>query len=86
MYFYSKLYKSSNNINVAIIGCGKFISMFLAQYKSLKNIVISKIVDINIEYAKANCLNASLSNNVISSINFLMIFLILLMMIKLILL
>ena len=36
MYFYSKLNKSSNNINVVIIGCGKFISMFLAQYKSLK--------------------------------------------------
>ncbi len=70
MYFYSKLNKSSNNINVAIIGCGKFISMFLAQYKSLKNIVISKIVDINIEKAKANCLSASLSSNVISSINF----------------
>ena len=70
MYFYSKLNKSSNNINVAIIGCGKFISMFLAQYKSLKNIVISKIVDINIEKAKSNCLSASLSNNVISSINF----------------
>ena len=35
--------------------------MFLAQYKSLKNIVISKIVDINIEKAKANCLSAGLS-------------------------
>ena len=45
MYLYSKLNKFSKKINIGIIGCGKFISMFLAQHKALKSIVIDTIVD-----------------------------------------
>ena len=36
MYLYSRLMKSHKEINVGIVGCGKFISMFLSQSQSLK--------------------------------------------------
>mgnify|MGYP001215214135 CR=1 FL=1 len=67
MYLFSKLIKSHSDINVAIIGCGKFISMFLSQSQYLKNIVINTIVDINIKKAKSNCFNSCLEKNVFSS-------------------
>ena len=60
MYLYSKLAKSNKEINIGIVGCGKFISMFLAQSQSLKNIRINTIVDLDIKKAKSNCLNARL--------------------------
>ena len=58
MYLYSRLMKSHKQINLGIVGCGKFISMFLSQSQSLKNIYINTIVDIDIKKAKANCFNA----------------------------
>ena len=38
MYLHSKLDKFDGKINIAFIGCGKFISMFLSQYNQLKKI------------------------------------------------
>ena len=40
---YSSLMKSHKQINLGIVGCGKFISMFLSQSQSLKNICINYI-------------------------------------------
>ena len=49
MYLHSKLENYKENINIAFIGCGKFISMFLSQYNQLKKINIDSIVDLDIE-------------------------------------
>ena len=38
MYLNTKLEDHSNDIRVAFIGCGKFVSMFLAQYNQIKKI------------------------------------------------
>jgi predicted homoserine dehydrogenase-like protein len=70
MYLNTKLEGYNGTINVAFIGCGKFISMFLSQYNQLKKIRIDTIVDLNIEQAKKNCLNSGLSKKTISTINF----------------
>ena len=43
MYLHSKLDDFDGKINIAFIGCGKFISMFLAQYNQLKKINIDTI-------------------------------------------
>ena len=61
MYLHSKLDKFDGKINIAFIGCGKFISMFLSQYNQLKKIKIDTIIDINIDKAKKNCLNSGLT-------------------------
>ena len=47
MYLHSKLEDYKKNINIAFIGCGKFISMFLSQYNQLKKIKIDSIVDLD---------------------------------------
>ena len=52
MYLYSKLQNKSEPIKIAFIGCGKFVSMFLAQYNQLEKIQIDTIVDVNIDQAK----------------------------------
>ncbi len=70
MYLYSKLQNKSEPIKIAFIGCGKFVSMFLAQYNQLEKIQIDTIVDVNIDQAKKNCLNSGLSKKTISDINF----------------
>ena len=70
MYLNTKLEGYNGTINVAFIGCGKFISMFLSQYNQLKKIRIDTIVDLNIEQAKKNCLNSGLSKESINKINF----------------
>ena len=54
MYLYSKLQNRSKPIRIGFIGCGKFVSMFLAQYNQLEKIQIDSIVDVNIEKAKKN--------------------------------
>ena len=43
----TKLENRTDPIRVAFIGCGKFISMFLAQYNHLNKIEIDSIIDIN---------------------------------------
>jgi len=68
MYLHSKLQNHKEMINVALIGCGKFISMFLSQYNQLNKINIDTIVDIDIEKAKLNCINSGLNKESKSSI------------------
>ena len=70
MYLYSKLENYKGNINIAFIGCGKFISMFLSQYNQLKNIKIDTIVDLDIERAKTNCIKSGLKKETVEKINF----------------
>ncbi len=70
MYLHSKLQNRSEPIRIGFIGCGKFVSMFLAQYNQLEKIQIDSIVDVNIEKAKKNCLYSGLNEKTISNINF----------------
>ena len=70
MYLNTKLEEFDGSINVAFIGCGKFISRFLSQYNHLKKIKIDTIVDLKIKQAKKNCLNSGLSEDTINKINF----------------
>ena len=70
MYLHSKLEDYKGNINIAFIGCGKFISMFLSQYNQLKKIKIDTIVDLDIERAKSNCIKSGLTKETVEKINF----------------
>ena len=70
MYLHSKLSEFKGNINIAFIGCGKFISMFLSQYNQLKKINIDSIIDIDIERAKSNCIKSGLNKETVEQINF----------------
>ena len=70
MYLNTKLEEFDENIKVAFIGCGKFISMFLSQYNQLKKIKIDTIIDLKIDQAKKNCLNSGLTEDTIKGINF----------------
>ena len=70
MFLHTKLETRTDPIKIAFIGCGKFVSMFLAQYNHLNKIQIDSIVDININQAKKNCLNSGLSSESIRKINF----------------
>ena len=46
MYLFTKLEEHKKDISIAFIGCGKFISMFLAQFNQLKKIKIDTVVDL----------------------------------------
>ena len=70
MYLHSKLEDRKENINIAFIGCGKFISMFLSQYNQLKKIKIDTIIDLDIERAKSNCIKSGLKKETVEKINF----------------
>jgi homoserine dehydrogenase len=70
MYLYSGLDKLKKDISVGIVGCGKFISMFLSQYNYLKRVQIKTIIDLNIKRAKENCRKSGLSKEVIKKIKF----------------
>ena len=70
MFLHTKLETRTDPIRIAFIGCGKFVSMFLAQYNHLNKIQIDSIVDININQAKKNCLNSGLSSESVEKINF----------------
>ena len=70
MFLHTKLETRIDPIKIAFIGCGKFVSMFLAQYNHLNKIQIDSIVDININQAKKNCSNSGLSSESINQINF----------------
>ena len=63
MCLYSKLQNKSEPIKIAFIGCGKFVSMFLAQYNQLEKIQIDTIVDVNIDQAKKIVLIVGLVKN-----------------------
>src|SRR6056300_478322 len=70
MYLNTKLEDHRKDIRVAFIGCGKFVSMFLAQYKQLKKIKIDSIIDVKIDQAKDNCRKSGLNETTINEINF----------------
>ena len=70
MYLHSKLQEYDGTINIAFIGCGKFISMFLSQYNQLKKIKIDTIVDLDIKRAKSNCIKSGLKKETIEQIHF----------------
>ncbi len=70
MYLHSKLDKFDGKINIGFIGCGKFISMFLAQYNQLKKINIDTIIDLDLDRAKSNCLKSGLNKETVEKINF----------------
>jgi len=70
MYLNTKLENHSKDIRVAFIGCGKFVSMFLAQYNQLKKIKIDSIIDVKIDQAKDNCRKSGLDETTINEINF----------------
>ena len=70
MYLFSKLESFKKDIHIAFIGCGKFVTMFLAQLNNLKNIKVNIIVDLDIPKAKDNCLNSGLSKSIINDIHF----------------
>ena len=70
MYLYTKLQNLKKPIRVAFVGCGKFVSMFLAQYKQLNKIILDSIIELDVERAKKNCLNSGLSSDTIQKINF----------------
>ena len=52
MFLNTKLQSREKPIKIVFIGCGKFVSMFLAQYNPTKNYHLDTIVDINIDNAK----------------------------------
>ena len=70
MFLHTKLENRKEPIRIAFIGCGKFVSMFLAQYNHLDKIQIDSIVDLNIDSAKKNCLNSGLNSSTVNEINF----------------
>jgi homoserine dehydrogenase len=70
MFLHTKLENRKEPIRIAFIGCGKFVSMFLAQYNHLDKIQIDSIVDVNIDRAKKNCLNSGLNSSIVNEINF----------------
>ena len=70
MYLHSKLQNRSKPIKIGFIGCGKFVSMFLAQYNQLDKIIIDTIIELDVERAKKNCKNSGLSNDTVDKINF----------------
>ena len=70
MFLHTKLEKRKEPIRIAFIGCGKFVSMFLAQYNHLDKIQIDSIVDLNLDRAKKNCINSGIKQSSIDKINF----------------
>ena len=70
MYLHTKLLNYNKDIKVAFIGCGKFISMFLAQYNQLNKVKIDSIIELDLDKAKKNCSNSGLSEQKINKINF----------------
>ena len=70
MFLHTKLENRKDPIKICFIGCGKFVSMFLAQYNHLNKIQIDTIVDINVDQAKKNCIKSGLSEQKVKEINF----------------
>ncbi len=70
MFLHTKLENRKDPIKICFIGCGKFVSMFLAQYNHLNKIQIDSIVDINEDQAKKNCFKSGLSEQKVQEINF----------------
>ena len=69
MYLFSKLESFKKDIRIAFIGCGKFVTMFLAQLNNLNKIKANIIVDLDISKAKDNCIKSGLSKSMINDIH-----------------
>ena len=63
----NQMISGNKSIKVALIGAGKFGSMFLSQIPSTRGIKVSKICDLNIEKAKQSCLDVGWSEDLISN-------------------
>ena len=63
----NQMLSENKSIKVALIGAGKFGSMFLSQIPSTRGIKVSKICDLNIEKAKQSCLDVGWSEDLISN-------------------
>ena len=63
MYLYTKLQNLKKPIRVAFVGCGKFVSMFLAQYNQLNKIILDTIVELDIDRAKKIVIEATEQSN-----------------------
>ena len=70
MFLHTELINKKDPIKIAFIGCGKFVSMFLAQYNHLHKISIDSIIDVNIEIAIKNCLRSGLKQDQVEKIYF----------------
>ena len=51
MFLHTKLENRKNPIKICFIGCGKFVSMFLAQYNQLNKIILDSIIEVDIDRA-----------------------------------
>ena len=49
MFLNTKLQSSEKLAKITLVRCGKFVSMFLAQYNQFQKITIDIIIDINID-------------------------------------
>ena len=57
MFLNTKLQSREKQIKVAFIGCGKFVSMFLAQYNQLQKslLILSLILILIMQTCLINC-------------------------------
>ena len=49
MFLNTKLQSREKPIKIVFVGCGKFLSTFLAQFNQLQKTTIDTIIDINID-------------------------------------
>ena len=67
----NELIENNKTVRVALIGAGKFGSMFLSQVPSTKGLSVSSICDLNVEKAKQSCREVGWSEDLILNTNFL---------------
>ena len=67
----NELIEKKKTVRVALIGAGKFGSMFLSQVPSTKGLSVSSICDLNVEKAKQSCREVGWSEDLILNTNFL---------------
>ena len=66
MYLYTDLVnraKNENPVRVALVGAGKFGSMFLSQVPTTPGLIVSAIADLNPDGARASCLEVGWSGD-----------------------
>ena len=66
----SKRIDDNNPVKVALIGAGKFGSMFLSQVPSTKGLEVTVIADLNPENAKKACRNVGWTEDLINKTQF----------------
>ncbi len=73
MYLYEALsdrHNNNNPVRVALIGAGKFGSMFLSQVPSTNGLIVSVIADLDPERAQQNCLDMGWSEKLTAETRF----------------